>query len=57
MKYDWKKQEKEWYGANQKPRMIHMRKCCVLTLKGKGNSNDDAIFIKVNALFSVAYAI
>ncbi len=57
MKYDRKKQEKEWYGTNQKPRMIHMRKCCVLTLKGKGNSNDDAIFIKVNALFSVAYAI
>lgn len=57
MKYDWKKQEKEWYGVKQKPRNIHIPKRRFITLKGKGNPNDEVFSLKVSALFSVAYAI
>lgn len=57
MKYEWKKQEKELYGAKQIPAMITVPKQNYIMINGKGNPNDGDFSNRVAALYSLAYAI
>lgn len=57
MKYEWKKQEKELYGAKQIPAMITVPKQNYIMINGKGNPNDEDFSNRVAALYSLAYAI
>lgn len=57
MKLEWKKQEKEIYGAKTNPCVINVPAQNYLILSGDGNPNDEIFSDKVSALFSVAYKI
>lgn len=57
MKYEWKKHEKEWYGAKGTPALINMPKQCFIMIDGKGNPNDEDFSNRVAALYSLAYAV
>lgn len=57
MKFEWKKQEKEIYGANTKPCVIDVPTQKYITLSGEGNPNNEIFSEKVGALFSLAYKI
>lgn len=57
MKHEWKKMEKEVYGANQKPRMVHVPMQQCIMIDGKGNPNDEDFSNRVSALYALAYAI
>lgn len=55
MKYEWKKQEKEIYGAKTEPCVTDIPAWNYIILSGSGNPNDAIFSDKVAALFSIAY--
>lgn len=57
MKHEWKKQEKDLYGAKPIPRIVEVKGQNYIMIKGKGNPNDAEFSEKVSALYSLAYAI
>ncbi|MBC2225353.1 GyrI-like domain-containing protein [Listeria seeligeri] len=57
MKYEWKKQEKEWYGVKGKAVMVDVPLQKFIMISGKGNPNDTDFSDKVGALYALAYAI
>lgn len=57
MKYEWKKQEKDLYGAKKIPSLITVPKQNYIMISGKGNPNDEDFSDRVGALYSLAYAI
>lgn len=57
MKLEWKKQEKDLYGAKQIPALITVPKQHYIMISGKGNPNDEDFSNRVAALYSLAYAI
>ncbi len=57
MKYEWKKQEKDLYGAKQSPAIITVPAQRYLMISGKGNPNDEDFSNRVAALYAFAYAI
>ena len=57
MKYEWKKQEKELYGVKTKAVLVDVPKQKFITIKGKGNPNEEDFSNKISALYSVAYGI
>lgn len=57
MKHEWKKQEKEVYGAKGHPQMIHVPQQNFIVLNGKGNPNAADFSLRVAALYSLAYPI
>lgn len=57
MKYEWKKQDKELYGAKKTPTLITVPKQSYIMISGSGNPNDQDFSNKVASLFSLAYAI
>lgn len=57
MKHEWKKQEKELYGAKQTPAMISVPMQSYIMIDGKGNPNDEDFSNRVAALYTLAYAI
>lgn len=57
MKHEWKKQEKELYGAKQIPALITVPRQSYIMISGKGNPNDEDFSNRVEALYSLAYAI
>lgn len=57
MKYEWKKQEKNIYGAKKAPCVIDVSPQKYITLSGIGNPNDIEFSEKVSALYSLAYKI
>lgn len=57
MKHEWKKQEKEIYGAKTTPCVIDIPSQKYITISGMGNPNSEIFSGKVAALFSVAYKI
>lgn len=57
MKYEWRKQEKEIYGAKAIPCVINVPPQKYITISGIGNPNNEVFSEKVAALFSVAYKI
>lgn len=57
MKYEWKKQEKEFYGAKKSPSLLTVPAQNYIMISGKGNPNDTDFSNRVSALYSLAYAI
>lgn len=57
MKYEWKKQEKEFYGAKKSPALVTVSAQNYIMIGGKGNPNDVDFSNRVSALYSLAYAI
>ena len=57
MKYEWKKQEKEFYGAKKSPALVTVPAQNYIMIGGKGNPNDVDFSNRVSALYSLAYAI
>ncbi len=57
MKYEWKKQEKNLYGAKAAPALVTVPAQRFIMLRGSGNPNDRAFSDKVSALFALAYAV
>ncbi len=57
MKHEWKKHEKEIYGAKTKPCVLDIPAQKYIILSGRGNPNDEIFSDKVAALFSMAYKI
>lgn len=57
MKYEWKRQEKEFYGAKKSPSLVTVPAQNYIMISGKGNPNDIDFSNRVSALYSLAYAI
>lgn len=57
MKHEWKKHEKEIYGAKTKPCVLDIPAWKYIILSGRGNPNDEIFSDKVATLFSIAYKI
>lgn len=57
MKHEWRKHEKEIYGAKAIPRVVDIPPQKYITLSGTGNPNSDIFSDKVSALFSATYKI
>lgn len=57
MKYEWKRQEKEFYGAKKSPSLVTVPVQNYIMISGKGNPNDIDFSNRVSALYSLAYAI
>ena len=57
MKHEWKKQEKDLYGAKKVPAIIDVPMQSYIMISGKGNPNDEDFSNRVAALYSLAYAI
>ena len=57
MKYEWKKQEKELYGAKTAPAVVTVPEQNYIMINGEGNPNDADFSNRVSALYSVAYAV
>lgn len=57
MKYEWKKNEKELYGAKKIPALVKIPKQGYIMIAGKGNPNDTDFSERVSVLYSVAYGV
>jgi hypothetical protein len=57
MKYEWKKQEKEFYLPKEKPESVVVPKFKFFILNGKGNPNNAEFSEAVTVLYSLAYAV
>lgn len=57
MKHEWKKHEKEIYGAKKVPALVNVPLQKFIMISGKGNPNDTDFSDRVFALYSLAYAI
>lgn len=57
MKHEWKKHEKELYGAKKEPATVHIPSQNFIMISGKGNPNYPDFSEKVSALYSLAYAV
>lgn len=57
MKYEWRKKEKELYGAGRKPSLVIVPRQKYIMLSGRGNPNEMDFSNRVSALYSLAYAI
>ena len=57
MKYEWKKLEKNIYGAKQKAEVIEVPNQKFIMISGSGNPNMEDFSNRVSALYSLAYGI
>lgn len=57
LKYEWKKSEKNFYGAREKPKLIIVPSQQFIAIDGIGNPNNADFSNKVSALYSLAYSI
>ena len=57
MKYEWKKEEKKFYGAKTSPALVTVPAQNYIMIRGKGNPNDIDFSNRVSALYSLAYAV
>ena len=57
MKYEWKKHDKDFYGAKKTPTLIFVPAQNYIMISGKGNPNDIDFSNRVATLYSLAYAI
>lgn len=57
MKYEWRKSEKQLYGAKRKPVLVEVPSQQFITIKGVGNPNEADFSARVAALYALAYAI
>ena len=57
MKYEWKKNEKQFYLPKNKPELISIPKFKFFTIEGKGNPNDDFFAEYIGVLYSLSYSV
>ncbi len=59
MAYDFKKEQKEFYGAKEKPTIVNVPKTNYLAVRGKGDPGDENGEYKtaIEALYGVAYTL
>lgn len=57
MKYEWKKQEREFYLPKNKPEIVYVPKFKYFLLDGKGNPNAEGFSEATGVLYSLAYAV
>lgn len=57
MKFEWRKHEKNLYGAKRMPALVDIPRQNFIMMKGSGNPNDTDFSDRVGALYSLAYAI
>ncbi len=57
MKYEWRKQEKEYYLPSQKPALVSVPNQKFIMIRGKGNPNTLEFQEKIAVLYSIAYTI
>ena len=57
MKYDWKKNDKQFYLPKDKPEKIVVPKFKFFTIGGKGNPNDAFFAEYIGVLYSLSYGI
>ena len=57
MKYEWRRQEKQIYGAKTTPVLVTVPTQSCIMINGEGNPNDTDFSNRVSALYSVAYAV
>lgn len=57
MKFEWRKHDKNLYGAKKNPTLINIPKQKYIMINGMGNPNDTDFSNRVSALYSLAYAI
>lgn len=57
MKYEWRRQEKQLYGAKTTPALVAVPTQSCIMINGEGNPNDTDFSNRVSALYSVAYAV
>lgn len=57
MKYEWKKSEKELYGAKSTPALLNAPEQNYIMISGKGNPNNTDFSERVSVLYSLAYGI
>ena len=57
MKYEWKKRDKELYGAKRTPTLITVPKQNYIMISGSGNPNGQDFSNRATALYAFAYAI
>ena len=57
MKFEWRKHDKNLYGAKKNPTLINIPEQKYIMTNGKGNPNDTDFSNRVSALYSLAYAI
>jgi hypothetical protein len=57
MKHEYKKHEKELYAPKNTPELITVPKQKFFCIKGKGNPNSLDFSLRINALYSLAYAV
>jgi len=57
VKYEWKKEEKEIYLSKQEPTLVNVPKSKYFCIKGKGNPNNEDFAKRVEALYTLSYAV
>ena len=57
MKYEWKKHEKEFYGAKTIPALLSVPMQSYILISGTGNPNQEDFSNRVAALYALAYAL
>ncbi len=57
MKQEWKRQEKDLYGAKESPSLVQVPQQSYLMISGQGNPNAKDFSDRVAALYALAYAI
>lgn len=57
MKYEWKKNEKEFYIPKEKATLVEIPKAKYICIKGKGNPNDEDFSERIGVLYTMSYAI
>ena len=57
MKYDWKKDDRQYYLPKVRPETIVMPEFRFFSIEGKGNPNDDFFAEYIGVLYSLSYAV
>lgn len=57
MKYEWRKQEKEFYGTKQKPVLLTIPEQKFFSLHGIGDPNGEAFVERIQTLYPLAYGL
>ncbi|MDD4608445.1 MAG: hypothetical protein PHD10_04885, partial [Bacilli bacterium] len=57
MKYEWRKEEKEIYLPKEKPTLVSIPKSKYFCIKGEGNPNSEDFAKRIEALYTLSYAV
>ncbi|MGL6186424.1 MAG: GyrI-like domain-containing protein [Clostridium chrysemydis] len=57
MKHEWRKKEKDLYIPKEDPKLVDVPKFKFLQIKGSGNPNSEEFKERIEALYSLSYAI